>query len=166
MAEFDVENALNRETVKVTGLAAGTYALKIDGEEVGRHAAAEFAEGVRLGFNAKTPQYRQAQTVAKRCRELCNREAVLRNHHSARWFFGNRGQDVDDIPAFRTWYETNVKTGKAGEWGGYFGKFIPGYLEYWPKYKAVREELWRDQDAVRELAKPVPHRYEVVRLAQ
>lgn len=166
VAEFDVENALNRETVKVTGLAAGTYALKIDGEEVGRSAAAEFAEGIHLGFNAKTPQYRQAQAVAKRCRELCNREAVLRNHHSARWFFGNHGQDVDDIPAFRTWYETNVKTGKAGEWGGYFGKFIPGYLEYWPKYKAVREALWKDQDAVRELAKPVPHRYEIVRLVQ
>jgi len=159
--EFDVENALNRETVKVSGLAAGSYALSIDGTEVGRYTAAQLAAGVGLGFNEKTPQYRQAQAVAQRCRELCGREATLRNHHSARWFFGNRGQDVDDLAAFRAWYASNVKTGKAGEWGGYFGKFIPGYLDYWPDYKAVRAALWRDQDAVRELAKPVPHAYEI-----
>jgi len=131
VGEFDVENALNRETVKVAGLAAGTYALRIDGVEVGRFTATQLASGVGLGFNGKTPQYRQAQAVAHRCRELRSREAALRNHHSARWFFGNRGVDVDDLAAFRVWYESNVKSGKAGEWGGYFGKFIPGYLGYW-----------------------------------
>jgi len=160
--EFDVESALNRETVTVRGLHTGTYAMLIDGQEIGRYTSAQLASGVGLGFNEKTPQYRQAQSVAQRCRELCNREALLRNHHSARWFFGNRGIDVDDVSVFRNWYESNVKSGKSGEWNGYFGKFILGYLDYWPDYRNVRAALWCEQDAVRQLAKPVPHSYEIV----
>ena len=160
VAEFDVEKDLNRETLTVTGLADGTYALKIDGEEVGRYSAAELAKGVSLGFNPKTPQYRQAQAVAKRDAELRGREAVLRNHHSARWCYFNRAP-VNDIAAFRAWYDNDVKNG-GKEANSYFGRFIPGYLAYWPKYREVREALWKDQDAARALAKPVSHRYEVV----
>ena len=159
LKEFDVERTLNREIVRVTGLAAGTYALKIDGVEVGRQTAEELAEGVGLGFNEKTPQYRQAQEVARRNAELWERERVLRDHHSARWFFFGKAK-VDDMAAFRAYYEENVKE-DAPEWVRYFGAFVPGYLEYWPKYKEVRAELWKDQDAVRRLAKPVPHTYEI-----
>lgn len=160
LREFDVENALNRETVKVTGLAPGAYALKIDGAEVGRHTAEEFAKGVGLGFNAKTPQYRQAQAVAKRHDELRGRELVLRNHHSARWAFWGRAP-VDDVVAFRAWYEKDLADGGRNA-NTYFGGFVPGYLDYWPKYREVRAELWRDQERARELAKPVARRYEVV----
>jgi len=159
IGEFDVEETLNLETVTVTGLAEGGYAMKIDGEEVGRYSAAELAKGVRLGFNPKTPQYRQAQEVARRDLELCLRERKLRNHHSARWCFYGQAP-VDDIPAMKRWYETDLQTGGAVA-NGYFGEMIPGYLEYWPKYRRVRDELLRDQEAVRELARPRPHRYEI-----
>ena len=161
LKEFDVENALNRETVKVTGLAAGRYALKIDGTEVGCYTAEELAKGVGLGFNAKTPQYRQAQEVAKRHAELWERERVLRNHHSARWAFWGQAP-VKDIAALRAWYEKDLADGGKNA-KTYFGGFIPGYLEYWPKYREVRAELWKDQEQVRRLAKPVAHRYEIVR---
>ena len=164
LGEFDVENALNRETVKVTGLAAGTYALKIDGEEVGRYSAKELAKGVGLGFNAKTPQYRQAQEVAARHSELREREHILRNHHSARWAFSGRAP-VDDVAALRAWYEDDLKSGGKHA-NSYFGKFLPGYLEYWPKYREVRAELWKDQESVRKLAKPVAHKYEVSKIKE
>ena len=162
LKEFDVENTLNRETVRVTGLAAGVYALRIDGAEVGRYAAEELAKGVGLGFNEKTPQYRQAQEIAARHCELREREAVLRNHHSARWAFSGRAP-VDDVAAFRDWYEKDLKAGGKRA-NSYFGKFIPGYLEYWPKYREVRAKLWEDQEAVRKLAKPVAHRYDIVKI--
>ena len=164
VAEFGVEKDLNRETLTVKGLAEGTYALKIDGDEVGRYSAAELAKGVSLGFNPKTPQYRQAQAVANRNAELRSREAVLRNHHSARWCYFNRAP-VNDIAAFRAWYDKDVQNG-GKEANSYFGRFVPGYLEYWPKYREVRSALWKDQDAVRQLAKPVPHAYEVVATAK
>ena len=165
LKEFDVENTLNRETVRLTGLADGLYALKIDGEEVGRYTAQEFAKGVALGFNAKTPQYRQAQEVAARHRALRDRESQLRDHHSARWFFRNHVPDVDDIPSFRAWYEQQQKAGGLGGWKSYFGRFIPGYLEYWPKYREVREQLWKDQKEVRKLARPLPRKYEIALVA-
>lgn len=157
--EFAVEEKLNLETVKVTGLAGGRYSLLIDGEEVGRYDSSELAAGVRLGFNPKTPQYRQAQEVARRNRVLWERERVLRNHHSARWCYYGRAP-VDDIPALKKWYADDVARG-GREAKSYFGGFMPGYIEYWPKYREVRAELWRDQEAVRALARPVPHRYEV-----
>ena len=158
VAEFAIERTLNRETLTVRGLPGGEYSLKIDGEEVGRYVAKQLADGIGLGFNVKTPQYRQAQDVARQQAKLFEREVILRNHHSARWYFGDKGP-VDDIPAFRTYYEAKVKSGKAPQWTGYFGRFIPGYLEYWPKYKEVRAQLWKDQEQVRKLACPVPHVY-------
>ncbi|MBX3442573.1 MAG: hypothetical protein KF774_09195 [Planctomyces sp.] len=60
----NLANRWNAETLEVQGLGAGTYALTIDGEEVGRYPARALARGIRLQGNTKTPQYRQALDVA------------------------------------------------------------------------------------------------------
>ena len=156
VALCDIEKALNREVVNVIGLAPGRYALKIDGESVGEYSDVEFAGGVWLGFNPKTPQYRQAQAVLARDEELRQKEAVFRDHHSGRWFFAKRAP-VDDMKAFGEWFEKNVP-----DKCGYYEKFVPGYLEYWPKRAEERSKLWLDQQAVRLLAKPVKRHYELV----
>lgn len=56
---------LNRETLQVAGLAAGEYALTIDGAAVGRYSAAALARGVDLAGNPRTPQHRQAVEVLR-----------------------------------------------------------------------------------------------------
>jgi len=58
----DFMNALNRETLKVTGLPAGRYNLQIDDEAVGIFDATTFAKGINLSA-LKTPMSRQAETV-------------------------------------------------------------------------------------------------------
>jgi lysophospholipase L1-like esterase len=58
----DFMDALNRETLKVSGLPAGRYSLQIDGEAVGAFDATEFAKGINLSA-MKTPMSRQARTV-------------------------------------------------------------------------------------------------------
>ena len=58
----DFTDALNRETLKVTGLSAGRYRLQIDDEAVGAFDASQLAKGVNLAI-LKTPMSRQAQTV-------------------------------------------------------------------------------------------------------
>ena len=156
--EFGVEEKLNREVLSVTGLSDGVYALRIDGVEVGAWTAAELARGVRLGFNPRTPQYRQAQEVMAAVAALTKREAALRNHHSARWFFGNRGAPVDDVAAFETWFGENVK-----DKGEYFAGFVPGYLAYWPRHREVRAALLADQRDVRKLALPRVRNYEILK---
>jgi lysophospholipase L1-like esterase len=58
----DFTNALNRETLKVTGLDAGSYRLQIDQETVGAFDAGQLAKGVDL-TTLNTPMSRQAKMV-------------------------------------------------------------------------------------------------------
>ncbi len=58
----DVMDALDQEPLKVRGLAAGRYALKIDGESAGDFTAEQLAEGVNLA-TLPTPMMRQAMQV-------------------------------------------------------------------------------------------------------
>ena len=78
LAEFDVEETLNREVFAVKGLKAGNYALLIDGAEVATGDAAAFAKGIRLGFNEKTPQYAQAQKFFAANKAAADAERKLR----------------------------------------------------------------------------------------
>ena len=159
LGEFDVEETLNRERFAVTGLEPGEYALLIDGKEVLREGHVAFASGVCLGFNSKTPQYAQAREFFARNAELAAREREMRNSHSARWAYGQRGAPVDDVKAFADWFEKNETNKDA-----YFAKFVPEYLAYWPHYRETREKLLADQRQARALVKPVAHRYEVKRM--
>lgn len=73
----DFMDALNRQTLRVSGLGSGQHTLFIDGEEIGTFTAAELAEGVNLaGF--KTPMWGQAARV---------HQLTLKhnNIHFARW---------------------------------------------------------------------------------
>jgi len=56
---------MNREVLKIEGLAPGKYQLEIDGAAVGQFTAAQLSKGVNLSGNEKTPQYRQAAAVMK-----------------------------------------------------------------------------------------------------
>jgi lysophospholipase L1-like esterase len=58
----DFMDALNRETLHVTGLPAGRYSLQIDGEAVGEFEGPELAAGINLAAMT-TPMSRQARTV-------------------------------------------------------------------------------------------------------
>ena len=149
--ELGVAERLNREVLAVTELVAGRYVLTIDDVEVGSYDAEELAGGVNLAMNERTPQYVQAQAVARRNAELWGEETVLRNHHSARWFFYGR-TDVDDLNGLAAYVA-------AHDPKGYFSQFVPGYISYWPSYRATRAALLAKQQAVYTLAKPVPHRY-------
>src|SRR5205085_7782897 len=73
----DVVDALDQETLKVTGLTAANYALKIDGETVGTFTKEQLADGVNLAL-LPTPMHTQAMQVLA----LTNRH---NNIHFVRW---------------------------------------------------------------------------------
>ena len=77
MKSSDFMDALNQEPLKVRGLAAGRYTLKIDGEAAGTFSNAELAGGINLA-TLPTPMARQAAEV---------HDLTLRhnNIHTARW---------------------------------------------------------------------------------
>ena len=58
----DFIEALNQQPLKIRGLAAGKYTLRIDGEPVGSFGADQFAAGINLAELA-TPMVRQAADV-------------------------------------------------------------------------------------------------------
>jgi lysophospholipase L1-like esterase len=58
----DVEDALNREVLRVTGLGSARYRLEIDGREVAEFSKDQLAAGVNLAEHA-TPMMRQALAV-------------------------------------------------------------------------------------------------------
>ena len=73
----DFEEAMDREPLKVTGLPAARYTLKIDGEVVGTYTKEEWAKGVNLAM-LPTPMAKQAAAV----HDLTLRHNVM---HFARW---------------------------------------------------------------------------------
>jgi len=58
----DVVESLNQQPLKVSGLPAGKYTLKIDGAEVGDFSAAQLAQGLNLAM-LPTPMMQQAMRV-------------------------------------------------------------------------------------------------------
>ncbi len=73
----DITEALNRQPLRVTGLAEGRYQLKIDGAVVGVWSDKEWAAGVNLAV-LDTPMARQATEV----RDLTIRRIDV---HQQRW---------------------------------------------------------------------------------
>jgi len=73
----DVEKALDQQPLKVTGLSASRYTLKIDGETVGTFTKQQLSDGMNLAM-LDTPMTRQAGLV---------HELTLKhnNIHNVRW---------------------------------------------------------------------------------
>jgi lysophospholipase L1-like esterase len=73
----DVEKALDQQPLKVTGLSASRYTLKIDGETIGTFTKQQLADGMNLAM-LDTPMTRQAGLV---------HELTLKhnNIHNVRW---------------------------------------------------------------------------------
>jgi len=59
----DLDQSLNRETLQVTGLAAGSYTLQIDDRKIGDFTADQLTTGVELA-RMNTPMLQQALMVA------------------------------------------------------------------------------------------------------
>ena len=64
VASSDFIQALNQQTLKVTGLSAANYVLKIDGNEAGTFTKEQLAEGINLA-TLPTPMAKQAAEVHK-----------------------------------------------------------------------------------------------------
>jgi lysophospholipase L1-like esterase len=88
----DFMDALNRETLAVTGLSPGRkYALKIDGQAIATHSADEWSAGVDLS-GANTPMSKQAVDVL----QLIYRH---NNLHWARWHMIQTSFETEQPPS-------------------------------------------------------------------
>jgi len=151
-----IEKELNQEILSVTGLAAGTYELKIDGTTVGRYSAEEFARGINLAFNEATPQFKQAQIVAKHNALRRDAEAqACRLMNTRRWMQSHYKINPDDPVAVQAHYD-NFKDKTQ-----YSAVMALTYIKKWSQYGDLRKQVAALENEALASRKPVPHVYAV-----
>jgi lysophospholipase L1-like esterase len=148
---------LNEEKLIVTGLAAGNYELKIDGQVVGEYSADALKSGVNLAENDKTPQYQQSAAATKINQQRTAIGARLRGLASQLYGMSKSNVDVNDAAAVEAKLtqrlEASQKDGKPAD------ARIRAALDAFKE----REQLAKDYDALavtlREACQPKPHRF-------
>lgn len=152
-----IEKDLNQELLSVTGLADGFYEVRIDGTVVGRHAAADLARGINLAFVAATPQYKQAQSVARHNEQRRNAESQACSLlNTRRWMQSRYKINVDDPVAVQTHYDGFKDKSE------YSAAMALNYIKKWSQYEALRKEVTtHEMDALAD-RRPVPHAYAIV----
>lgn len=152
-----IEKDLNQEIFSVAGLAEGSYEVRIDGAVVGRHTAEELARGINLASNAATPQYKQAQIVARYNELRRNAEAQACSLlNTRRWMQSHYKVNVDDPAAVQAHYDSfKDKT-------EYNAAMALNYIKTWPQYAELRKQVEAHEKQAMTSRTPVLHEYAVV----
>jgi lysophospholipase L1-like esterase len=156
LAVLPIERELNQEILSVRGLAAGSYELKIDGASVGRYSAQDFERGINLAFNEATPQFKQAQTVARfnaQRRDAESQACSLMN--TRRWMQSHYKINPDDPAAVQAHYNSFKNKTE------YSAAMALNYIKKWPQYGELRKQAAEREKEALASRKPVPHTYEV-----
>jgi hypothetical protein len=159
------QQELNQEILKIDGLAPGEYELRIDGQPVGRYDAQSLKSGVNLAENPKTPQYQQAEKVAKL---NSNRHALesgrLRTFAAVQHgFLSHTKVDPNDAAAVKSLMEQRLEKLKGTPYYGYNKAMVENYLKYKPAEKATVAEVERAMADMYQANQPKPHRFAITR---
>ncbi len=83
--------SLNREIIRVEGLASGNYAIKIDGVKLGTFTASQLAAGVNIAEIANNPAQVQSQTVHQFVKNMSTANSTLNRLDYCLFTFYNLG---------------------------------------------------------------------------
>lgn len=148
---------LNEEKLIVTGLAAGSYELKIDEQVIGEYAAVDLLAGINLAENAKTPQYQQSAAATKISKERTAIGSQLRGLASQLYALSKSRVDVSDAAAVEKALTTRLEASQKD------GKPADARLKAGLDAFKIREKLAHDYDALavtlRETCQPKPHHF-------
>jgi len=153
----------NREMLRVTSLAAGDYALVMDGQPIARYSAAELAEGVNLARLTNTPEYEQAMTVLQLNEDRLALESKLRAYYWLQFdYFRDLGLKFKDTPAAMD----SVNTAAAKNWA--VASKRDNYRA--ARYPAVRA-AWQKQidmlvNEIYTVNQPKTHRIEIKKIPE
>ena len=152
-----IEQDLNQEILSVRSLAAGNYELKIDGVVMGRHSAQELQRGINLAFNDATPQFKQAQTVARFNAQRRDAEAQACSlMNTRRWMQSHYKVNPDDPAAVQAHYDSFTNKSE------YNAATALNYLKKWSQYEELRQQVSANEQQALARRKPVPHVYAIM----
>lgn len=155
-----LEQDMNREEFQATGLAAGTYRLKIDGTAVGTWSDTELAKGINLAFVAASPTYRQAQAVLALSEQRRQAQGDLRTVALVEWnwLVATKVDPTDPVAAAAAVAARQQKYPDA-----FTKKLADTYTRTLPRQTEVRAHIAELSEQIREKAPPKPHRYALIR---
>lgn len=160
------QKQLNRQILRVKGLAPAKYSLSINDRNVAEISAEEFSSGVNLSGNAKTPQYQLARSVRKK---IIFRKAVLEQRvrvvrNNLRFVLKEiKGIDWSDPESVLSGVEKfkKLKAKRAEKIQGWQAYLISTASYTLPRYKSTIEELKDIRKSLRELPKERVYKYEI-----
>ena len=156
--------AFNQQLLTFYGLKEGDWTLVVDGQKALTASAREWELGVNLAFNPLMPQYRQAQEVGRENHRRADRHGRILASVS-----GIRRTVRDRMTRAGLDYRSPADRAKYLE--GLLPKLQPWDVKPWKltfeRWDAFEDDVsaclsakeWAD---LRALAKPKPHRYELV----
>ena len=156
---------LNRETLCITGLRPGAYALRIDGTLVGHYDAAALVRGVNLAESRETPQYQQAAKVAAVNMQRDNRSCKLRgmalvDFKALARFKG----DKTDLAQVRFFFDKQLQAMAGKSWQAFYERQFASYIESKPREAEIRAEMAALEKELYEINRPKPHTFELARI--
>ncbi|MDZ4197674.1 MAG: hypothetical protein U1E27_00135, partial [Kiritimatiellia bacterium] len=155
----DFAQDLAREQLAVKHLAPGDYALYIDGTEVGRFSAEEWAQGINTAVLPASPSVRQAQETARINEARRNTEVTLRHFAMVRQFLRRRQIDPDDLKAVAEFAETRMENKN-----GYIEKQVEPYIRNWGSREEIKARIAELDHSARRAARPKPRVYSLRRI--
>lgn len=152
---------LNEEKLIVSGLAGGTYELRIDDQVVGEYSAAALATGVDLATNDRTPQYRQSAAATRLNGQRTSVGQQLRGLASQLYSLSKAKVDVSNAAtveqALTARLAASAKDGKAPD------ARLKGALDTFRKRADLETEYLALASRLREACQPQPHHYALTR---
>ena len=148
------QEELNLMNLKITGLEAGDYLLKIDDIEVGKFSADDLTAGLNLAANQATPQYAEAMKLRNGLiAEKLKLQALLRDLNSYRLNLLDQAKtypellkvdwndpDAEAVIAIRDQQVAAMQAAKKNT-GSYFGHITNQGKKYLGKTKEMKERL-------------------------
>lgn len=151
----------NREILRVSGLQAGDYKLRIDGQEIGQWSASAFDAGINLATLQQTPQYQQALTIMQLNMRRAETESRFRSYYWVQSnFFDKRNMLMHDNTAA-------IDSARRQARHDAFLRFHEGNYET-VRFKELRDVWQKEMDTIIDLVyrlnKPVTHKIEIVKI--
>ena len=136
---WPVTDCLNREMLVVENLPRGTYALRVDGRELGRFTEVQLRAGVNLAL-LDTPNRRVADRAEKTRARLCEIESGFRSiNYLVKWM-KDLNISFDNREACQAFFNERREQAKKLAWGGWHRRCVDKLEAMIPKWEALKAE--------------------------
>lgn len=138
----DFTNLFNREIIRVSNLAEGTYGITIDGTEVGEYTSEELALGINIAILDNNPGQVLAKEIYALNKNKANKESGFRDIAAAYQHMQNplknAGVDINDVDAVESWITINVNDSYNDT------AYWKGLMKSYPEAKRNEAAKWQE----------------------